>query len=112
MSRIFYDHLIIFEEVDREIKNVTDLAEEREELWQLIDEIIHHRVLASILDILPREHHEEFLLSFHESPYSDTHIVYLNKMIKGDIEELLRNEIKSIEAEILHEIRGKGKRGQ
>src|SRR3989344_7486906 len=93
MSKIFYDHLVIFEEVEREIKNVTELAEEREELWHLIDEIIHHRVLGCILDVLPRKDHEEFLLSFHASPYSDTHIVYLNKKIQGNIEETIKKEI-------------------
>ncbi|MGB6882108.1 MAG: hypothetical protein WBD86_02315, partial [Microgenomates group bacterium] len=65
MSKIFYDHLIVFEEVDRYIKDTVETHEERDELWQIVDEIVHHRVLGCVLDKLPKEHHEEFLGKFH-----------------------------------------------
>src|SRR3989344_2644285 len=105
MSHIFYDHLIILEEVEIEVKNIASSSEEREELWKLIDEIIHHRVLETIFDILPREHHEEFLAKFHEAPYNEELIQFLNERTEHKIEERVREEMKNIEAEILREMR-------
>ena len=39
MSKLFFDHLIKLDEVEVEIKKVTKTQEEREELWQIVDEI-------------------------------------------------------------------------
>ena len=61
MSKIFYDHIIVLEDVDNEIKSIAHSHEERDELWQLVDEIIHNRVLGKLLDVLPKESHQEFL---------------------------------------------------
>ncbi|KKR30581.1 hypothetical protein A2715_00155 [Candidatus Woesebacteria bacterium RIFCSPHIGHO2_01_FULL_39_32] len=105
MSNIFYDHLIILTEVETEIKNVTESPEEKEELWNLVDEIIHHRILGLILDALPREHHEEFLIRFHQAPHDERHLKYLNEKTEKDIEEVIREEIKMLEKEILEQIR-------
>ncbi|KKQ52477.1 hypothetical protein A2865_03445 [Candidatus Woesebacteria bacterium RIFCSPHIGHO2_01_FULL_39_17] len=105
MSRIFYDHLIILTEVESEVKGVAQTQEDREELWKLIDEIIHHKVLGTILDSLPREYHEEFLEKFHNSPHDERHISYLNEKIGGNIEDVIREEIKLLEKEILEEMK-------
>ena len=111
MSHIFYDHLIILEEVEAEIKNVTESSEEKEELWKLIDEIIHHRVIGSILDALPLEHHEEFLVKFHEAPHSEYLLSFLDERTEENIEEIIRKEIKNVEKELLLEIKGKKDNG-
>ena len=104
MSKLFYDHLIVLEEVEIVIKEATETPEEREELWNLIDEIIHHRVLGCILDHLPYEHHHEFLEKMHSSPHDERHIHYLNEKTEKDVEELLQDEIKNLEKEIIREI--------
>lgn len=106
MSKLFFDHLIILEEVDVAIRKATETPEEREELWSLIDEIIHHRVMGCILDHLPHEHHNEFLEKVHERPHDEQHIHYLNERIESDIEEVVREEIKMLEEEIVKEISG------
>ena len=111
MSKVFYDHLIILEEVETEIKNVTETPEEKEELWKLIDEIVHHRILGSILDVLPREHHEEFLTKFHEAPHSEYLLSFLDERTEESIEEIIRKEIKNVEKELLLEIKGKKDNG-
>ena len=111
MSKIFYDHLVILEEVDTEIKSIAEFPEEKEELWKLVDEIVHHRVMISILDKLPIEHHEEFLTRFHEAPHHDSHIDFLNDKLEENIENIIKKEIKSLEVELLQEIRSlKGKK--
>ena len=107
MSKLFYDHLIILEEVESEIKKSAETEEERHELWQLVDEIVHSKVLESILDKLPGEHHEEFLDKFHKAPYDEGIIDFLKEKIGENIEEIIRAEIGDLAFEILQEIRGK-----
>lgn len=108
MSRIFYDHLIILEEIDYVIRGSVEAPEEKEELWNLVDEMIHHRVLGCILDKLPEKHHKEFLEKFHSAPNDESHINYLNEKIGGGIEKIIQDEIKILSNEILRELKGIG----
>lgn len=101
MSKIFYDHLIIIEKIDYIIKNSTESSEEKEELWKLVDEIIHHRVLACILDNLPEGYHKEFLERFHLAPHDESHTLYLKEKTGEDIEKIIRGEVKELEKELL-----------
>ncbi len=103
MSRIFYDYLVILPEIERGIAKMSDLPEEREELWQIIDELIHHRILGCILDNLPRQHHEEFLEKFIQEPHNEELISYLSERME-DPENLIKIEIKLLTSEILREL--------
>ena len=105
MSHIFYDHLIIFEEIEAEVKKVAKTPEEKEELWSLVDELIHHRSLEAILDSLPQELHTEFLDKFHKAPYDEGLMEYLKEKISENFEEILRTELGNLAYEIISEIR-------
>ncbi|MBI3289872.1 hypothetical protein HYZ78_00575 [Candidatus Microgenomates bacterium] len=107
MSKIFYDHLIIIEDLEGVVKS--DSHEEREELHQLIDEMIHHRVLGCILDHLPRVHHEEFLEKFHEKPYDESLVNYLQEKTPQDvdIEEKIKEEVAKLKKELLKDLKKK-----
>ena len=109
MSKLFFDHLVVLEEVDSEIKKIAETKEEREELWGLIDESVHHRVLDAILDKLPHSHHEEFLEKFHKSPHDETLMDYLKEKIGENIEEILKAEIGDLAFGILSDLREKKK---
>lgn len=106
MSKVFYDRLVELKEIDKEIKKVAKTSEEREELWALVDEIVHHKVMGCILDNLPREHHEEFLEMFHTNPHDEEFLFgYLRKKIGKNIESLIQEEIGGLASELLEEIR-------
>ena len=107
MSKIFYDHLIVLEEVNIQIDEVAKTSEEKEELWKLVDEIIHHRVMSAILEKLPEKHHKNFLKTFYASPYDEKLISYLNEKIDDDIEKFIGREIKSLSDELLQLVGGK-----
>lgn len=107
MSLVFYDHLIVLDEVDAEIKTAAKTKEEKEELWQIVDEIVHHRIMDVILSRLPRESHEEFLEKFTKSPHDRELISYLREKIKDDVEAIIHEEIQKLKKEILAEIRKK-----
>ena len=106
MAKLFYDHLVVLEEVEEEIKYISQSLEEKEELWKLVDDIVNHKVIITILDRLPLEHHHDFLTGFHESPHDDSHLHFLKSTVEEDIEEAIKSEIKSLKEELLKEIRG------
>lgn len=106
MSKLFFDHLVIFEEVDVVIKNAAEDPDEREELWKVVDEMVHHHVLTCILEKLPGEHHNDFLEKYHSSPYDTNIIDFLNERTEEDIEDVIRNRMRDLEKEILEEILG------
>ncbi len=105
MGSVFYDHLIILTEVGAHIKGTAETEEERHELWHIVDEIVHHRMLELFLDHLAHEHHDEFLEKFHACPHDEMLLDYLNEKIEGEIEELIQEEIGNLSLEIIKEIR-------
>jgi hypothetical protein len=107
MSKLFYDHLIVLEEVEAEIKKTASTQEEKEELWGLIDEIIHHRVMEKVLDRLPRKLHEDFLSRFHQAPHDESLMDYLTEQIGENVEEIIRQEVGELAYELLKDLRKK-----
>ena len=106
MSKLFFDNLIEFKEIDKQIKKVVKDSAEREELWLLVDEIIHHKVMGCILGKLPRDNHEEFLNLFHKSPHDEKLIFkYLKEKIGDNIESLIQQEIGDLSSDLLKEIK-------
>jgi len=106
MSKLFYDYLVELKEIDKQIKKVAKTSEEREELWGLVDEIVHHKVMGCILDRLPRAHHEEFLDLFHKSPHDEELLfAYLRKKVGDNIEDLIKQEIGDLSDDLLEDIK-------
>lgn len=104
MTKIFYDHLTITEELIFELDGFQIDQIEREEIIRLVDENIHHRVLDIILKKLPKEKHEEFLTKFHNNPGDNKLLDELKKDI-ADIEKLISEEASKVKKEILKEIK-------
>ena len=106
MSKLFYDHLVELKEIDKQIKKVAKTSAEREELWGLVDEMIHHKVFGCILDKLPKEHHEEFLGMVHKSPHDSEYLfVYLRERVGSDIETIIKKEIENFSVDLLRDIK-------
>lgn len=105
MSKLFFDHLLDFKQLEKSVKKIAKTQEEREETWLLIDEIVHHKVLGSIIDKLPVEHHQEFLMMFHQSPH-DTKLLfdYLKTKLNKNIEEILKQELGELAFKLLKEV--------
>ncbi|MBN1168681.1 hypothetical protein JXA63_02205 [Candidatus Woesebacteria bacterium] len=106
MSMIFYDHLLDMQNVARYISEICESEEEKLELWNIVDEIVHHRVLGCILDNLPREHHEDFIERFKSKPHSRKLIVFINNRIGHDIEGEIRENTQNLQEELLKELAG------
>ncbi len=107
MSIIFYDRLIILEGLDKKIKKLVSSNEEIQEIWTMVEELIHHRVLGCILDNLPDHHHPEFLEKFHKSPHDEKLLDFLKEKIDRDMEKVIKNEVKLLKKEILADLKKK-----
>lgn len=106
MSKLFFDKLLNLDKVDREISKVAKTDEEKQELWLLVDEIVHHKVMGCVLDKLPADSHGEFLTIFEHSPHDERLIFdYLKKKIGDNIEEILEQELGSLSVDLLETIR-------
>lgn len=107
MSHIFYDNLLDLSEVEKYVKKHVKNEHERDEIYHLIDEIVHHRVVGCILDKLPSEHHKEFLEKFSDAPHDMALMGYLVSRIGGDVSEFIRKEVYLLGSELLELIRPK-----
>lgn len=107
MSKIFYDHITDLSEVERRVKDIAHTQEEREELYRLIDEILHHRVLGAVLSKLPESHHKEFLDRFTNKPHDSNILLFLSEKIKEDVEEFIRQEVHDLVVELLLIVEGR-----
>ena len=104
MSKIFYDDLIDLSKVERKIRKIAKTEEERSELWKVVDEIVHHRVMGCILGKLPGKDHGEFLEKFHERPHDEGLFDYLKDKAKEDIKFFIKEEAIKLGFELLDEL--------
>lgn len=105
MSKIFYDHLIEFQEIEMFIKNNSSSIEEKEEIWNLIDGIIRHKIFDIILSQIHQDEHERFLEKFHKCPHDEKLLTHLSNLSGKDIEKIIKQEARKIEKEILEDLK-------
>ena len=104
MSKLFFDKHVSLEKVEKYVNQITQSLEEKEEIWQILDEVVHHKVLHCILNELDAKHHEEFIIKLHSAPHDESLLDYLADKIQKDIGTFLRAEIESLEHEILKDL--------
>src|SRR6185369_11635403 len=100
MSIIFYDHLLILDDIHMVINESARTREEKEELWQIFDEMIHHRMMNTVLDHLPKIYHGEFLEIFARTPHDKKLLKYLSDKSQKDIKKIIKEESKRLNSEI------------
>ncbi len=101
MGKIFYDHLIVIEEITAVLDSRGLTVKERQEILSLTDQTLHHHVLNVILTHLPREHHKSFLTRFHQAPHDETLLTFLKEKVTVDIEKEIVNEAQKVKKEII-----------
>jgi hypothetical protein len=105
MAKLFYDHLVVREEIDIELDKFAIDAEEKAELIELIDQTLHHHVLNVIFNHLPKDKHPEFVKKLHGSPCDLELIDYLKIYAHPEIESKIRDQAAKIKKEIMGEIK-------
>lgn len=110
MAKIFYDHLILIDEVWSEIETLEISPTEKKLAKKHVDEILHHRIFTFILDTLPPQYHKEFMERVYASPKDIKHLAYLEEKIRRDIQMDLVTLGMQIKKEILSEVKKHSKR--
>lgn len=98
MRSTFYDNLITTAPIMAEIKDELSHLEQ-EEIHEMIEDILHHRIMEVILLDLPLEHHENFLLKFHQNP-TDPDLFFMLKKHSPKIEEKIQEVVLIVHEEI------------
>ena len=89
MSKLFFDHLFELDEIKIRIDQTLSERSEKEEIWELIDEFVNNRIIASILEELDESCHEEFIVRFIDKPFDIEIVDYLNSRLPLAFEELV-----------------------
>lgn len=105
MAKLFYDHLIMLDEVLLEVAALDVDQTARQTIIKAIDEITNYRVIIYILDILPSDYHEEFLLRLRSAPADVAHIKFIESKLERDISADLIALGEKIKKELLTEIK-------
>jgi len=111
MAKVFLDHLIDIDEVITVIDSHHLDPEDRQELVDLVDEILHHHILNVILNHLPPKHHQDFIARLHADPASPDHLAFLKTRITIDIESEIITHAQRIKSDLLKEIAKSSSRG-
>ncbi|HLE49381.1 MAG TPA: hypothetical protein VI819_05120 [Patescibacteria group bacterium] len=100
MSKIFYDEFIDLGDFHMHLKSMVQDDNEKEDLWHLVDEFIHLRMIEIILDNLHEDLHEEFLRMFGERPYDESLVTYLDQNMAIKFPILVENEMEYLQNEL------------
>ncbi len=112
MAKIFYDHLVMMEEIIVVIDQHDLSPKERQELISLVDQTLHHHILDVILTHLPVPHHEAFLALFHKAPHDPQLLTFLKEKTAVDIEREIQKKAKTVKKSLISAItksKNKGK---
>lgn len=104
MAKLFYDHLLVIEEVVAVLDKHTITKDEKEKFVALIDETLHHHILDEILTHLPHAHHEEFLQKLVSHPYDPGIMKYLKEKTAVDIEIVIVKRANAVKKTLIKEI--------
>ncbi len=105
MSKLFFDHLIVREELNVDLDLHQLDATTRSELLQLIDEILNHHALNVVLSHLPKKHHPDFISRLIHDPGDPELLGYLKSKVTVDIESEIKKHLLKIKTEIKSEIK-------
>jgi hypothetical protein len=104
MSKVFYDNILDLAKVEKAIKKVSSTHDEMVELWGIVDEIVHHKVMECVLTTLPKKYHREFLDMFRTSPHDEKLLQYLKEKAKRDVVILIKETVALLVLELTKDI--------
>ena len=94
----FYDHLLDLSDLEKHLGK-------DEELMLIAKKTLRNHALVSILQVLPKEKHDQFLQEFVKSPHDQKHWTWLKNEIKDDLEKVIKTEVARAKKEILAQLK-------
>jgi len=105
MSKLFYDHLIVIEEIATVLDEHRLKPDERAKILELMDTTLQNEILDVIFTYLPREKHEEFLEKFHAAPHDARLMQYLKDNSAVNIELAILDRANKTKRRLLAQIK-------
>lgn len=90
----FYDHLLDLTDLEKHLGK-------DEELMLIAKKTLRNHALVSILQVLPKDKHDNFLQAFSQEPSDTRHWEYLRKHITSDLEKIIKTEVTRAKKDIL-----------
>ncbi len=109
MNKLFWDHLIHFDELIHELRELPFSSEEQAGLINLIDSTFHHHIMEEIMSALPKAEHDRFMQMLSERPSDQEILVYVMRFAP-DIEARIKNRSFQVRDILRQEIRDTKKR--
>lgn len=100
MSLLFYDRWLSLDKLERKVRKLVGKNEDFDEICQVIDEIIQHRIIISILKALPREHHRDFALILAKNPTGEEVLDFLKARMKEDAMKVVKEAVLVLTLEL------------
>lgn len=104
MSKLFYDHLIAIDDVVFELDRYEIPQSDREQFMEMLDEVLHHHIVDTILLYLPHEHHSYFLERFAREPHHSSILDFVKEKTKVDIENEIKRTVEYVKKKVLKDI--------
>ena len=104
MSKLFYDHLIVIEEIVAVLDEHKLKPAEKAKILELMDATLQNEILDVIFTYLPREKHEEFLEKFHAAPHDTRLMQYLRDNSPVNIELAILDRANKTKKKFLREV--------
>lgn len=104
MSKLFYDHLIIIEEIVAVLDQHKLNAKDRAKILDVMDATLQNEILDVIFTYLPREKHEEFLEKFHAAPHDRRLMQYLKDNTPVNMELAILDRANKTKRKFLREV--------
>lgn len=104
MSKLFYDHLIVIEEIVAVLDEHRLPPRDRAKILELMDATLQNEILDVIFTYLPREKHEEFLEKFHAAPHDTGLMQYLKDNSPVNIELAILDRANKTKRKFLKEV--------
>lgn len=104
MAILFYDHLVYKEDLHSLIEQSESPDNIKAKTKLAIDDVIHHHVIAFVLESLPEEKHRTFLVMLEDKPYDPEILIFLEEHIGPDFEPMLSQEINKLLTDIKQDL--------
>jgi len=101
---VFYRELINLDDFSTHLRERGFSDYELLQLITELEEVFHVKTLDFILEELPEEHHEEFLIIFAEDPLSASHWEFLHAKAPN-LKDRVSQKLDKFKADLLDELR-------
>lgn len=101
---VFYSELIVLDDFEQHLRGSGLAEHEVVALLNDLAETLHTKTLDYILEELPTEHHEEFLVLFSDNPEDAAHWEFLHSK-SPNLKERVAQKLEQFKKDLLSELK-------